>query len=110
MYEKIAHVISKEDVIKAYNISSDSMARLNRTAARMMHKHGENTCCIQRALLVAVSHKFVGAHGATDVTGFGLLGHASNLVKAQKEAVDFVIHTLPGVSLVTVGFGTALRC
>jgi selenide,water dikinase len=47
MYEKIAHVISKEDVIKAYNISSDSMARLNRTAARMMHKHGENICCIQ---------------------------------------------------------------
>lgn len=78
MYEKIAHVISKEDVIKAYNISSDSMARLNRTAARMMHKHG--------------------AHGATDVTGFGLLGHASNLVKAQKEAVDFVIHTLPVIA------------
>ena len=36
-----------------------------------------------------------GAHGATDVTGFGILGHASNLVSAQKNSVDFVIHQLP---------------
>jgi len=36
-----------------------------------------------------------GAHGATDVTGFGILGHASNLASAQKNAVDFVIHQLP---------------
>jgi len=36
-----------------------------------------------------------GAHGATDVTGFGILGHASNLASAQKNAVDFVIHKLP---------------
>lgn len=36
-----------------------------------------------------------GAHGATDVTGFGILGHASNLASAQKNAVDFVIHELP---------------
>ncbi|XP_062501029.1 inactive selenide, water dikinase-like protein [Corticium candelabrum] len=74
-YQKVSHVISKEDVVKAYSIASDSMARLNRTAADMMHKHG--------------------AHGATDVTGFGLLGHATNLAKMQKAAVDFVIHSLP---------------
>ena len=36
-----------------------------------------------------------GAHGATDVTGFGILGHAVNLASAQKNAVDFVIHQLP---------------
>jgi len=39
-------------------------------------------------------HKY-GAHGATDVTGFGILGHASNLASAQQNAVDFVIHQLP---------------
>jgi len=36
-----------------------------------------------------------GAHGATDVTGFGIIGHASNLASAQKNAVDFVLHQLP---------------
>lgn len=41
----------------------------------------------------------VGAHGATDITGFGLLGHARNLAAAQKAAVSFRIHTLPGNSM-----------
>lgn len=39
-------------------------------------------------------HKY-GAHGATDVTGFGLLGHADNLVKNQKRSVSFVIQNMP---------------
>jgi len=39
-------------------------------------------------------HKY-GAHGATDVTGFGIFGHASNLASAQNHAVDFVLHQLP---------------
>lgn len=39
-------------------------------------------------------HKY-NAHGATDVTGFGLLGHAQNLAKNQKNEVSFVIHNLP---------------
>ena len=39
-------------------------------------------------------HKY-NAHGATDVTGFGLLGHAKNLAKIQKNEVSFVIHNLP---------------
>lgn len=39
-------------------------------------------------------HKY-SAHGATDVTGFGLLGHAENLAKFQKNDVKFVIDTLP---------------
>ncbi len=46
-------------------------------------------------------HKY-GAHGATDVTGFGLIGHASNLAKHQKGDVSFKIHTLPSTSLVTL--------
>ena len=39
-------------------------------------------------------HKF-NAHGATDITGFGLLGHAKNLAQIQKNEVSFVIHNLP---------------
>ena len=51
------------------------MARLNRNAAYLMHKYE--------------------AHAATDVTGFGILGHARNLASNQKAEVAFVIHTLP---------------
>lgn len=39
-------------------------------------------------------HKY-NAHGCTDVTGFGILGHASNLAQIQKNEVSFIIHNLP---------------
>lgn len=43
------------------------------------------------------------AHGATDVTGFGILGHATNLVKTQTSSVSFKIHTLPSeLSVITI--------
>lgn len=42
-------------------------------------------------------HKY-NAHGATDITGFGLLGHAKNLAKNQKNEVSFVIHNLPVIA------------
>lgn len=42
-------------------------------------------------------HKY-GAHAATDVTGFGILGHAQNLAGFQKKDVSFVIHNLPVIS------------
>ena len=45
-------------------------------------------------------HKY-NAHGATDVTGFGLLGHADNLAKVQKNDVSFVIHNLPVIAKMT---------
>jgi selenide,water dikinase len=38
------------------------------------------------------------AHAATDITGFGLLGHAGNLARNQKAKVDFAIHNLPIIS------------
>uniref|UniRef100_A0A7S1KSI1 Selenide, water dikinase n=1 Tax=Percolomonas cosmopolitus TaxID=63605 RepID=A0A7S1KSI1_9EUKA len=60
---------------KAYASAMDSMSRLNRNAAKLMHKYK--------------------AHGATDVTGFGLLGHAQNMAMNQDEELDFEIHTLP---------------
>jgi len=36
-----------------------------------------------------------GAHAATDITGFGIMGHSNNLASNQKAEIDFVIHTLP---------------
>jgi selenide,water dikinase len=80
-WNRIKLVVSEEDVRKAYNRGMDSMARLNRNAARLMHKYN--------------------AHGATDVTGFGLLGHAQNLAKNQKAEVSFVIHNLPVIAKMT---------
>ncbi|KAL8567531.1 putative protein serine/threonine kinase [Nucella lapillus] len=74
-WNRIKLVVSEDEVRKAYQRAMFSMARLNRVAARLMHKYN--------------------AHGATDVTGYGLLGHANNLAKVQKNEVGFVIHNLP---------------
>lgn len=74
-WNKVKDVITPEQVEEAYTAAMYSMARLNRIGARLMHSHG--------------------SHGATDVTGFGLLGHAQNLASAQKSPVSFSIHTLP---------------
>jgi selenide,water dikinase len=41
------------------------------------------------------------AHAATDVTGFGILGHAQNLAKFQKNEVSFIIHSLPIIAYMT---------
>jgi selenide, water dikinase len=42
-------------------------------------------------------HKY-NAHGATDIGGFGLLGHANSLASIQKNEVGFVIHNLPVIA------------
>ena len=54
-WARVSGKITEEQVEKAFLDASDSMARLNRNGAVLMHKHG--------------------AKGATDVTGFGILGH-----------------------------------
>jgi len=51
---------------------------LNRDAARLMHKYH--------------------VHAGTDVTGFGILGHADNLAQNQKASVRFVIDRLPCIA------------
>jgi len=51
-------------------------------------------------LAARLMHKY-NAHGATDVTGFGLLGHAQNLARNQKAEVSFVIHNLPVIAKMT---------
>mmetsp|Transcript_99603 Transcript_99603/g.281055 ORF Transcript_99603/g.281055 Transcript_99603/m.281055 type:complete len:309 (+) Transcript_99603:286-1212(+) len=60
---------------RAVQAAELSMASLNRDAAKLM--------------------RAFGAHGATDVTGFGILGHARNLAGAQEQAVDVVLDTAP---------------
>eukprot|EP00045_Choanoeca_perplexa_P007552 m.69342 g.69342 ORF g.69342 m.69342 type:complete len:263 (-) comp14118_c1_seq2:270-1058(-) len=74
-YKKVADVITPEETLAAYAMAMSSMARLNNTAAALMHKYD--------------------AHGATDVTGFGILGHVHNLAEAQKAEVDLVLDTMP---------------
>ncbi|XP_041129760.1 selenide, water dikinase 1-like [Polyodon spathula] len=74
-WNKIKLVVSKEDVKLAYQEAMYNMAMLNRTAAALMHTFN--------------------AHAATDITGFGILGHAQNLAQQQRCDVAFVIHNLP---------------
>ena len=67
-----------EGAARAFAAGCESMSRLNVNGARLMHKHG--------------------AHGATDVTGFGFLGHARNLAEHQAAPVSIELHTLPIVA------------
>lgn len=74
-WEKVKDITTVEEVKAAYQAATLSMARLNRMGAKLMHKHG--------------------ATAATDVTGFGILGHAVNLAQNQTKSVHYKIHTLP---------------
>ncbi|KAL9703068.1 hypothetical protein quinque_006586 [Culex quinquefasciatus] len=74
-WNKLAAHLTPAEVERSYAIAVESMSRLNRSGAELMHKFG--------------------AHAATDVTGFGLFGHAENLLKFQKADVDFELDTLP---------------
>ncbi|KAK2086668.1 Selenide, water dikinase 2 [Saguinus oedipus] len=74
-WNKVKMVISREEVELAYQEAMFNMATLNRTAAGLMHTFN--------------------AHAATDITGFGILGHSQNLAKQQRNEVSFVIHNLP---------------
>lgn len=59
----------------AYYLATESMGTLNMNASGLMNKHK--------------------CHGATDITGFGIKGHADNLVQVQKADVNFRIDALP---------------
>lgn len=68
-------LISEEDMETLYSRGLHFMSQLNKTAGQLMLKHG--------------------ATSSTDVTGFGILGHAQNLAEVQTEEVDFLIENLP---------------
>ena len=74
-WTKSQQYISFEEAKSAYYLTCESMCRLNKDSAKLMKKYQ--------------------SHGATDITGFGLVGHAQNLVAVQQEPVDFEIHSLP---------------
>ncbi|KAL4655484.1 selenide, water dikinase 2-like [Arapaima gigas] len=80
-WNKVKLVVTREEVEQAYQEAMFNMATLNRTAAALMHKFN--------------------AHAATDITGFGILGHARNLAKQQRSDVAFVIHNLPIIAKMT---------
>lgn len=106
-WNRIKLVVSEEDVRKAYQRAMDSMARLNRVGKVMFSDFIPNNyrcahfvsyiTCVFAPPAARLMHKY-NAHGATDVTGFGLLGHAQTLAKHQKNEVSFVIHNLPVIS------------
>jgi len=62
--ESLKDIISPSEIYTAYQTSVKSMTRLNKNSAKLMHKYK--------------------AHGATDITGFGLVGHSTNLAKKPK--------------------------
>lgn len=81
---KKRNIINDGQELLAFNIAKASMIRLNKTAAHLMHKYQ--------------------AKGATDITGFGLLGHISNLSQHQKlkrGTFEFYVHTLPVINAMT---------
>ena len=55
--------------------SAQSMARLNRVSAEQARRHG--------------------AHGATDITGFGLAGHALGLARESRAGLEIEVGELP---------------
>jgi len=75
---RIKLVLTDEEAGKAFRRAVDTMARTNRTSALLMHKYS--------------------AHGATDISGLGLLGHAQALAGNQQNEVSFVIHNLPVIA------------
>eukprot|EP00970_Alexandrium_tamarense_P006488 scaffold1104_cov278-Alexandrium_tamarense.AAC.11 len=72
------NVLSKEEAEDMMHSAVCSMARLNRHGGSLMVKHA--------------------AHAGTDVTGFGILGHAQNLIENQRLQVGMEIHTLPCIA------------
>lgn len=77
-WAKVQDHITAQEADDAYLKAEKSMIRLNNVAAELMHVHG--------------------SLGATDVTGFGIIGHASNLAENQEAAVVIELHTLPVIA------------
>ena len=66
---------TRYDTLYAYHAALQSMLHLNRVTAALLHRFR--------------------SHASTDVTGFGVRGHAENLVQQQHAEVDFALDALP---------------
>jgi selenide,water dikinase len=85
---RFAPLLSLPAAAALYDAACASMATLSAPVARLMKAHG--------------------ATAATDVTGFGILGHAENLAEHTREPCTLRIHTLPcfaGAAEVDTGLG-----
>lgn len=67
--------LTKDEILKSYNDATISMMTLNKAASGIMTTYE--------------------AHAATDITGFGILGHAQNLAEAQKAKTKMIIDKIP---------------
>jgi selenide,water dikinase len=77
--EYLKGVVTSDEIRTMYHMAVLSMSHLNRAGAGLMRTHD--------------------AHGGTDVTGFGILGHATNLAKAQPlKRLVIRIHLLPCIA------------
>ena len=102
------NIVSLEEAGDMMHAAVCSMSRLNRHAGK-----SAICLCITRlsffvfvfAPLTTHSYGIKGslmvkhhAHAGTDVTGFGILGHAQNLMDNQAAEVGMEIHTLPCIA------------
>lgn len=87
-YLELLKHYTDDEIISSFQMAVKSMTYLNRNAALLMHKYE--------------------AHAATDVTGFGLIGHAHNLAEFQKDNLRFVIDKLPIIKHI-LGFAEKLN-
>ena len=71
--DKVAELIPEKEISNSIDLAIKLMTTTNRNAAEAMLE--------------------VGVNAATDVTGFGILGHALNM--AEQSRVSMEIHTLP---------------
>jgi len=75
---RVKMIINEDEIVKAFEKAVTSMTRLNKDAACLMRKFR--------------------AHAATDVAGYGILGHAQTLARVQRFPVTMTIHNLPVIS------------
>ncbi len=73
--DKMAESIPEKEISKSIDFAIELMTTSNRKAAEAMLE--------------------VGVNAATDVTGFGILGHASNMAEQSKVTIE--ISTLPAI-------------
>lgn len=74
-WQKLTEVLTLAQVDAMQSKAVKSMTTLNMQAAKLMRKFN--------------------AHAATDITGFGLVGHAENLLQFQSGKIDFIINKFP---------------
>lgn len=74
-WKKVKEFMTEEELWDINTTSEKSMSHLNKKGGELMIKYKTGAC--------------------TDITGFGIKGHAENLLSAQKKDLKFTINKLP---------------